>query len=170
MKTIFRWLIKAGLFAATCSSLFLASCGNKSEDKAAAPVTYYKNGNSCYSNTGQPVQFNLCANSPYYLQGNICYANGTQVDMSFCGMTANGYYINAQGLCVNNQGQQAPNQAYCNNNTNPYNNNPYNYGQQQTQCYGQYSYPTGWGYVYCQGYNCSGQTLRNMSGQTVTCM
>lgn len=117
-------------------------------------------------------------------------SNGQQVAQSYCSNVNSGFQMNAQGQCIQISTGQIVNQQYCSTSGNTqyqYNNYgyciqistgqyvPQQYCQQSQggqQCYGTYIYSQNGQqmYVNCQGYNCSGYALIQVStNQQVYC-
>jgi hypothetical protein len=130
-------------------AFIITNCGNKNDNNSSTPVAsgYYYNqqtGN-CYS-AGNNIQVSsqLCSQSTCYMVNNVYYMTNTN---------------------------QPTTAAYCQQ-YNGYNNG-YNNGYSSQQCVGIYYYQGGYGgytQTTCQGYNCSGATLYNQSGQMVRCL
>jgi len=195
LKSLMKSVCYVGL-----TVLALVACNKKSDDNniAQTPQIYNMINGVCYNNVNQVVPNTLCTNNGYYMSNGSCYSSTGQImpNTTYCTQANNGYYL-ANGVCYSSNGQMMPNTTYCSNVNNGLNNgyylsNGYCYsstGQMMPntsyctnggnmggigaqQCYGSFLYQSGyWSQmVYCNGQNCRGYTLTEVStNRSVTC-
>ncbi|MGZ3727377.1 MAG: hypothetical protein ACXWQQ_16365 [Pseudobdellovibrio sp.] len=163
MKKLILVLFSLAL-AAGCSK---ANDTTSSTATTASTHTYGVLGGSCYDYTSSTyVASTYCSTSTtngYTLTNGICYSSGgVQVATGYCTSTTTGYY-SSNGSCYSSSTNQMVSSVYCSSNTTTSGNGA---------CYGNYIYNQN-GYMQygvCNGSNCSGYTLIQVStGQTVYC-
>ncbi len=72
--------------------LFLVTNCSKEDSKRAPAKSYRWQGNQCFDNSNQIVDYNLCQNqSGYRWNGSQCLnSSGTPVHINYCNTTGNG--------------------------------------------------------------------------------
>ena len=121
----------------------------------------------CFDSTGQQVDISLCPTTTttttdtFTLSNGLCFnSQGLQVDLSFCPASTTEEFTLFNGFCFNSSGQSVDN-SFCSDSTGS-----------GTDCSSGIFFFLHFGqlaWVDCGIIDCSGQTLLDNNGQSVTC-